>query len=160
MKKLLVMLGSTLVFTTMINAQTAATVNGMEISVEEANKVLYTLTRSNEKTWDKLTKEEKDQLIRMMAPAKVIAARSKKELSTDEKEVALANFYMQKKISQTEVSDEEAEAAYNKMIELAQKEKSDKKLPEFEKVKDSIKMQLRQGKVVSRLMKDAKIELK
>ncbi|HSR73982.1 MAG TPA: hypothetical protein VLL31_03995 [Sulfurovum sp.] len=160
MKKTLVMLGLTLALTTnYAAAQAAGTVNGMEITVEEANKALNSLTKGK-MTWDKLPDDGKKQLIEMMAPAKLVAAESKKSLSDKEKEAALSAFWMQKKMSTTEVTDKEAEDAYNKIKESAQKAKSKQEIPAFETVKNNIKMQLAQEKVVSGLMKNADIKVK
>jgi len=137
----------------------AGSVNGMVITVAEANKALNMLTKGK-MTWDKLPEKGKKQLIEMMAPSKLVAAAAKKGLTDKEKEAALAGFWMQKKISQVEITDKEAKAAYDKMKKAAQKAKSKKKIPEFDKVKNSIKMQLAQTKVVGKLMKNAKIKLK
>ena len=160
MKKILVILGFTLALTTNYAlAATAGTVNGMTITVEEANNALNTLTKGK-MTWDKLPADGKKQLIEMMAPAKLVAAESKKSLTDKEKEAALAGFWMQKKMSTTEVSDKEAEEAYNKMKKAAKEAKSTQQIPAFDAVKNSIKMQLSQEKVVSDLMKNAKINVK
>ena len=160
MKKILVILGFTLALTTnYLSAATAGTVNGMTITVEEANNALNTLTKGK-MTWEKLPDDGKKQLIEMMAPAKLVAAESKKSLTDKEKEAALAGFWMQKKMSTTEVSDKEAEEAYNKMKKAAEEAKSTQKIPAFETVKNSIKMQLAQEKVVSELMQNAKINVK
>ena len=97
-------------------------------------------------TWEKLPAEGKKQLIQMMAPAKLVAAESKKSLTEKEKEAALAGFWMQKKMSETQVTDEEAKDAYDKMKEQAKKAKSKQKIPEFEAAKNSIKMQLHKKK--------------
>ena len=67
---------------------------------------------------------------------------------------------MQKKMSTTEVSDKEAEEAYNKMKKAAKEAKSTQEIPPFDAVKNNIKMQLAQEKVVSELMKNAKINVK
>lgn len=163
MKKILVILGLTLALTTnyavAAAAAVAGTVNGMTITVEEANNALNTLTKGK-MTWDKLPAEGKTQLIEMMAPAKLVAAESKKSLTDKEKEAALAGFWMQKEMSTTEVSDKEAQDAYNKMKKAAEDAKSTQKIPEFDAVKNSVKMQLAQEKVVSKLMKSAKIKVK
>ena len=160
MKKLLLILGLTLgVTSTYLSAGTAATVNGMEITVDEANNALNKLTQGK-MTWEKLPAEGKTQLIQMMAPAKLVAAESKKSLTEKEKEAALAGFWMQKKMSESEVSDKEAKDAYTKMVDVAKKSKSEQKIPEFEAAKNSIKMQLAQEKVVGALMKNAKIKVK
>ncbi len=160
MKKILVILGFTLALTTNYAlAATAGTVNGMTITVEEANNALNTLTKGK-MTWEKLPADGKKQLIEMMAPAKLVAVESKKSLTDKEKEAALAGFWMQKKMSTTEVSDKEAEEAYNKMKKAAKEAKSTQDIPPFDAVKNSIKMQLAQEKVVSELMKNAKINVK
>ena len=141
------------------SASTAATVNSMKITVNEANKALKVLTKGK-MTWAKLPKDGKAQLVQMLAPAKLILAKAKKQLTKKEREAALTGFWMQKKMSKIKVSDKEAQSAYNKMKKVAKKVKSKKKLPPFSKVKNSIKMQIAQEKVVSKLMKKAKIKLK
>jgi len=159
MKKLLAALGLALALTTAsVSAKTAGTVNGMEITVEEANKALEALTKGK-MTWEKLPKDGRVQLIQMMAPSKLVAAASKEGLTHKEKEAALAGFWMQKKMSKTEVSDEEAQKTYDKMKEAAKEAKSKQKIPSFKQVKNNIKMQLRQEKVVSELMKNSKIKV-
>jgi hypothetical protein len=160
MKKILAILGLTLALTTNYAlAVTAGTVNDMAITVEEANNALNTLTKGK-MTWEKLPEDGKKQLIEMMAPAKLVAAESKKSLTDKEKEAALAGFWMQKKMSTTQVTDKEAEDAYNKMKKAAEEAKSTQKIPEFNVVKNSIKMQLAQEKVVAELMQSAKIKIK
>jgi len=160
MKKILAILGLTLALTTQyISAATAGTVNGMEITVEEADKALNQLTKGK-MTWDKLPEDGKKQLIDMMAPAKLVAAEANKSLTEKEKEAALAGFWMQKKISTTPITDKEAQEAYDKMKKMAQESKNTQKIPEFDAVKNNIKMQLSQEKVVAELMKNAKIIIK
>ena len=160
MKKLLAILGLTAVLSTStLLAATAGTVNGMKISVDEANEALKVLTKG-QKTWDTLPADGKTQLIQMMAPAKLVAAESKKSLTEKEKEAALAGFWMQKSMAEAKITDAEAQAAYDKMKEEAKKAKSKEPIPAFEAVKNNIKTQLAQGKVVSKLMKSAKIKVK
>jgi hypothetical protein len=160
MKKFLTIIGLTVAFaTTALVAKTAGTVNGMIITVDEANKALEVLTKGKD-TWGTIPVEGKKQLIQMMAPAKLVAAKSKKALTAKEKEAALAGFWMQKKMSETEVSDKEAKIVYEKMKKAAKKAKSKKKIPAFDVTKNNIKMQLAQEKVVANLMKNAKIKVK
>jgi len=160
MKKILTTLGLAFALTTAtVSAKTAGTVNAMKITVKEANKALKVLTKGK-MTWSKLPKEGKKQLITMMAPSKLVAAASRKGLTAKEKEAALAGFWMQKKMSKTKVSDKEAKKAYDQMKKAAKKAKSKKKIPSYKSVKNNIKMQLKQEKVVGRLMKNAKIRVK
>jgi len=160
LKKLLITLSIGLFFSTMlVNAKTAGTVNGMKITVKEANKALKALTKGK-MTWKKLPKKGKKQLIEMMAPSKLVASAARKGLSKKEREAALAGFWIQKKMSRIKISDKEAKSAYNKMQKAAKKMKSKKRMPSFSKAKNGIKMQLKQEKVVTKLMKKAKIRIK
>jgi len=160
MKKLIALLGLTvLMTTTVVSAKTAGTVNGMIITVEEADKALDVLTKGQKK-WASLPEDGKTQLIQMMAPAKLVAAESKKSLTEKEQEAALAGFWMQKKMTETKVTDEEAKKAYENMKKAAKEAKSKQKIPAFEAVKNQIMMQLAQEKVVGNLMKSAKIKVK
>ena len=160
MKKFLATLGFVLMLTTgNAVAETAGSVNGMEITVVEADEALKSLTKG-EKTWAKLSEDERKQLIHMMAPSKLVAAASKKGLTEKEKEAALAGFWMQKKMAEVKLSDKDVEEAYNKLKKAAEKAKSKQKIPSFDAIKNQIKMQLAQEKVVSELMKSAKIKLK
>jgi len=159
MKRVLATLGLVFILTTLsVSAKTAGTVNGMIITVEEANKALQSLT-NGKMTWEKLPKAGKEQLMEMMAPSKLVATASQKELTAKEKEVALAGFWMQKKMSKIKVSDKEAKKAYDKMKEASKEAKSKQNIPPFKQVKNSIKMQMRQEKVVRELMKNAKIKV-
>ncbi|UPT77036.1 hypothetical protein MN086_08240 [Sulfurovum sp. XGS-02] len=161
MKKTLVILGLALAFTThhAVAATAAGTVNGTTITVEEANSVLNTLTKGK-MTWEKLPADGKKQLIERMALDKLLVAESNKSLTDKEKEAALAGYWMQKKMLSTEVTDKEAQDAYDKMKKAAKEAKSTQTIPAFDVVKNNIKMQLAQEKVVGQLMKNANIKIK
>ena len=160
MKKTLKTVGFALALTTLtLSAQTAGTVNGMEISVDEANKALNVISRG-QATWDKISKEQKEQVLKMIAPSKLAAVKAKKELTQAEKDIALSNLWMQKKISEIKLSDKEVKEAYEKLKAASKKANPNKSFPPFEAAEKSIKMKLAQEKVVGNLMKDAKIKLK
>jgi len=159
-KKVLILLALGFISSsTLVYAKTAGTVNGIKITVKEANKALNLLTKGKQ-TWATLPKEGKKQLIYMLAPSKLVAVTAKKQLTKKEKEGALASYWMQKKMSKINISDSEAKTAYNKMLKMAKKAKSKAKIPSFKKAKAGLKMQLAQEKVVSKLMKKAKIKIK
>ena len=160
MKKILAILGLALILTTTyVVAKTAATVNGMVITVDEANKALDVLTKGQKK-WNTLPAEGKKQLIQMMSPSKLVAAEAKKDLTKKEKEAALSGFWMQKEMAKAKVSDAEAKKAYDAMKAAAKKAKSKQKIPAYNKAKNSVKMQVAQEKVIGKLMKTAKIKVK
>jgi len=160
MKKTLTTIGLALALTTLtVSAETAGTVNGMKISVDEANKALNVVSRG-QATWDKISQQQKEQVLRMIAPSKLAAVKAKKELSPEEKNIALSNLWMQKKMLETKISDEEAKKTYEKLKAAAKKANPKKVFPPFEAAEKSIKMKMAQEKVVGALMKNAKIKLK
>lgn len=165
MKKILTLLGLALALSTTSLLATsplmkiAGKVNDIIITVAEADQTLALLTKGK-KSWDQLNKIEKTQLIRMMAPSKIVAQKATKLLTTKEKERALSGFWMQKETSQTSITDKEAQKAYKKMTKMAKKSNSKQQIPTFETIKNSIKMQLAQEKVVAKLIKNANIKLK
>lgn len=160
MKNRLTILALTLALsTTAIYAKTAGTVNGMIITVEEADKALNIISKGTQK-WAALDAEKKKQVLQMMAPSKLVSEKASKSLSKKEKEAAMSGFWMQKKMAETKVSDEEAKTVYEKMKASAKKAKSTQPIPEFEVAKNSIKMQIAQEKVLGELMKSAKVKVK
>ncbi|AKF24479.1 hypothetical protein YH65_03035 [Sulfurovum lithotrophicum] len=160
MKKTLKTVGLALVLTTLtLSAETAGTVNGMEISVAEANKALNVISRG-QASWDKINKEQKEQVLKMIAPSKLAAVKAKKELTQKEKDVALSNLWIQKKMSEVKLSDKEVKDAYEKLKAAAEKANPKKAFPPFDAVEKNIKMKVAQEKVVADLMKNAKIKLK
>jgi len=160
MRKFLFVLGiGLLLSTTNVVAATAATVNGMKITVKDANKALKVLTKGK-MTWAKLPKSGKKQLIEMMAPSKLVAVAAKRGLTSKEKEIAVSGYWMQKKTARIKISDSEAKKAYNQMKRVAKKMKSRRKIPSFQQAKPNLKRQLAQEKVINSLMRKAKIKIK
>lgn len=157
MKKM--MIAMALLFSLTLQAKVVATVNNMSISEAEANQVLKTLTKGKYQ-WATLPGTDKKQLIQMMAPAKLVLAKAKRYLKTKEKEVAIAGFWMKKEILKQRISDSTVKKAYNKMVKIFKKSKSRKKIPTFAESKEGIKMQLAQDKIMSKLMKSAKVKIK
>jgi hypothetical protein len=160
MKKMLTILSfALLTSTTYVMAQEAGSVNGIKITVKEADKALEVLTKG-QKTWKTLPPKDKKQLIQLMAPSKLVAAKAKKSLTKEEKEAAYTGFWMQKKMASVKISDNDAKLIYKKMVKASSNSKNKQKIPPFESVKNNIKMQLAQEKVVANLMKNAKIKIK
>ena len=158
MKKLLMIVGMALLLNQAALAKTAASVNGITITVEEADNALKVLTEGK-MTWEKLPEGGKKELIHMMAPSKLALAQSKKELSQKEQDAVISGYWMKQKISQINVSDKEAKETYDKMVKIAQKSDSKQKIPSFSKVKENIKLQIKKDQVVNNLMKNAKIKI-
>ncbi len=139
-----------------LNAKIIATVNGYPITEKEANQLLKVLTKGKVK-YSQLSPKDKKQIVRRLAVDKLVIKTAYRSLSKKERDFVIANAWMAKKIRGIKVSDAEAKKAYNKNKELFKK---NGKLVPFKKVKNLIKIQLKQKKVVDRLMKKAKIKMK
>jgi len=135
------------------------TVNGHKITQVEANKVLELMTKKGEKalTFDKLDKKQKDAIVKNLAPGVLIKNKAQAEVSEEEKSQIVANYWMQKKMADMKATDKEAKEIYTKNKKFYKK---DKKQLKFEDVKDYIKMQIKQKKLVDSVMKKAKVVVK
>jgi hypothetical protein len=132
------------------------TIDGMPVTKAEAENTLKALSQGK-MTYDKLPPNGKKQLLEVIAPSKIAAKKAAKELTQEEKDAALSNLWIQKKISKTTVSDKEVKDFYDK-VKKASKEPT--KLPALDQVKDRIKAQLRQEKAIQNIIKSAKIVVK
>jgi TRAP-type C4-dicarboxylate transport system substrate-binding protein len=111
-------------------------------------------------TWETLPEQEKNRVLQMMAPSKMIALNAKNTLTQKQQDTILANFWMQKGVSQVEITDAEVKKRYEKIKKMAKKSKGKKRLPDYAELEKSLKMQLAQEKFVDSLIKEAKIKLK
>lgn len=156
MKKVLVILGVLTSLSTAVFADSVVgSVNGIPIYKTEAQSALKALGNDT-MTFDTLPPEARKQLLEIIAPSKLVAEAAKKDLSTKEKNAALSGFWMQKKMNSTTVTDKEAKDIYEK---IKKSSKEGDKVPPFEQVKENIKMQLKQEKVIEGLMKNIKIKV-
>ena len=137
----------------------AGSINDIYVSIEDADNALNSISKGKA-TWTKVSDNDKMKLLNMIAPSKLIEESAKKDLKSKDTEVAFSNFWMQKKTMKTEVSDKELRSAYDKIKKSAKKAKSKQKIPEFEELKNTLKMQIAKEKVIAGLMKSAKIRLK
>ena len=157
MKKLITAFAVIAALTTAtVTAKVIGTVNGYSITEKEANKLLKVLTHGKVK-YSQLKPKDKKEIVKRLAVDKLVVKTAYKSLSRKERDFVIANAYMAKKIRGIKVSTSEAKKAYNANKRLFVKK--GKTVP-FSKVKNLIKMQLKQKKVVDRMMKRAKIVVK
>jgi len=137
----------------------AGSINDIYVSIEDADNALNSISKGKA-SWAKVSDNDKMKLLNMIAPSKLIEAAAKKDLKSKDTEVAFSNFWMQKKTMKTEVSDKKLRSAYDKIKKSSKKAKSKQKVPEFDQLKNTLKMQIAKEKVIAYLMKNAKIKLK
>ena len=142
--------------TTTITAKVIGSVNGYSITLKEANKLLKVLTHGKVK-YSQLKSKDKREIVKRLSVDKLVVKTAYKSLSRKERDFVIANAWMAKKTRGIKVSNSEAKKAYNRNKQLFKK---NGKIVPYAKVKNLIKMQLRQKKVVDRMMKRAKIIVK
>jgi hypothetical protein len=131
----------------------------LPVSIDKVNRALQMMTKGK-MTWETLPEQEKNRVLQMMAPSKMIALNAKNTLTQEQQDTVLVNFWMQKGISQVEITDAEVKKRYEKIKKMAKKSKGKKRLPDYAELEKSLKMQLAQEKFVDSLIKEAKIKLK
>ncbi len=157
MKKLLTTFAVAAALTTSaITAKVIGTVNGYPITEKEANKLLKVLTNGKVK-YSQLKPKDKKEIVKRLAVDKLVIKTAYRQLSKKERDFVIANAWMAKKTRNIKVSTAEAKKAYDANKQLFKK---NGKLVPFSKVKNIIIMQLKQKKVVDKLMKKAKIVVK
>ena len=137
----------------------AGSINDIYVSIEDADNALNSISKGKA-TWAKVSENDRMKLLNMIAPSKLLEAAAKKDIKPKDTDAAFSNFWMQSKVMKTEVSDKELKSAYDKIKKSAKKAKSKKEVPEFEQLKNTLKMQIAKEKVIAGLMKSAKIKLK
>ena len=137
----------------------AGSINDIYVSIEDADKALNSISKGKA-TWAKVSENDRMKLLNMIAPSKLLEAVAKKDLKSKDAKVAYSNVWMQNKIMKTEISDKELRSTYDRIKKSAKKAKSKQKVPEFDQMKSTLKMQIAKEKVIADLMKSAKIKLK
>jgi len=157
MKKILTTVAVVAALTTSaVSAKVIGTVNGYKITEKEANKLLKVLTKGKIK-YSQLKPQDKAEIVKRLAVDKLVIKTAYRSLSKKERDFVIANAWMAKKTRGVKVSTSEAKKAYNANKALF---KRNGKLVPFSKVKNLVKMQLKQKKVVNGLMRKAKIVVK
>ncbi len=142
--------------TTAVSAKVIGTVNGYKITEKEANQLLKVLTKGKVK-YSQLKPRDKAEIVKRLAVDKLVIKTAYRQLSKKERDFVIANAWMAKQTRKVKVSTAEARKAYNANKQLF---KRNGKIVPFSKVKNLVIMQLKQRKVVNRLMKKAKIVIK
>jgi len=136
-----------------------AIINGHKIRKKQADDYLKERTEGKVSDFDMLPKEQRKRLVQELALPMLISDAAKKELSTDEKEGIYVSMWMKKEADKVSVTDEELKAFYDQVKQRAEARSSNSVIPPFESIKNKIKSQMIEKKIMDNLMKDVKIEI-
>jgi hypothetical protein len=137
-----------------------ATVNGHKIRKKAADNYLKERTKGKVADFDLLPKEQRKRLIRELALPILIADKAKKELSEQEKEGVYVSIWMRKQAGKISVPDEEVQARYDQLKQRAvERNTTNNIIPPFESIKNKMKAQMVEKKIMEGLMKDVEIKV-
>ena len=136
-----------------------ATVNKHKILKREADKHLKARTQGQISNYDLLPLAQRKKLIEEMSIPLLAKDRAKKELSLVEKKAIYSQLWMQKKVQKIKITEKEIVDFYAILKEEAKKRNQLDKLPLFTAIKDRLKMQLIEKKIVEKIMENVKIKI-
>jgi len=136
-----------------------ATINGHKILKKEADAHLKKRTQGKVSNFDHLPKKQRLRLIQEMALPILALDSAQKELSVEEKEAVYARMWMQKEALKIKITDEQVKEVYNQLKQQSQENNSTANIPTFESIKDKMKIQMIEKKMIGKLMKDVEIKV-
>jgi len=136
-----------------------AIVDGRKIRKKEADRYLSKRTKGKVKNFDLLPKAQRLALIKEMVLPQIVASRANKALNPQEKEKVLSGAWMAKSIDNTNVSEEELKRAYDTILAQSQASTPLQQIPPFEKIKERLRRQIAQQKVIEALMQGVAVRL-
>ena len=136
-----------------------ALVNGKKIIKKDADAYISKRTKGQVKDFDLLPKKQRIRLVQEMSIEQLAEDAAKKELTDQEKTAIFSRMWMQKQASKNPVTDAQVKEVYDNLKKRAVESNSTKPIPEFEKIKTSMKMQISEKAIIGTLMKDVNITL-
>ena len=136
-----------------------AVVNKHKIVKKDADSYISLRTRGQIKDFDLLPKKQRTRLVKELAIPSLAADVAKEELNSLEKETALTRMLIQKEAQKITINDEEVMRVYTQMKQQALLNNSTQKVPAFEQIKEKLKSQIIEKRVMAQLMKDVKIQV-
>ncbi len=136
-----------------------ATVSGHKIFKKDADDHLKKRTQGKMSNFDHLPKEQRLRIIQEMALPILASQSAEKELSFKEKETIYVRLWMQKEATKIKITDDQIKEVYDKLKQQSEESSSSKPIPSFESIKDKMRSQMIEKRMMTDLMKDAKITI-
>jgi len=136
-----------------------ATINGHKIIKKDVDEYLSKRTQGKITNFDAIPRQQQKRLIDEVALPVLISDAAEKELSAEEKQSVFSSMWMRKEASTVAVSDAQVMDAYNQLKKEALDRNVTRPLPEFNLIKERLRMQVIERSIVKKLVDDAKIEV-
>ena len=136
-----------------------ATVDGHNILKKDADSYLVQRTQGKIKDFDMIPPQQQKRLISEMAFPMMVLDAARKELSAEEIQSVYNRVWMKKEAQKIAINDEDILKVYNQIKQDALDHNETKPIPPYDAIKDRLKMQMIEKRMMSNLMKDVKIEV-
>lgn len=136
-----------------------ATINGHKIIKKDADAYLKQRTQGKVTDFDQLPPAQRSRLIQELSLPVIVLDTAKKELSEEEKQAVYTRAWMQKEALKIKITDEQAMQVYNQLKQQSQENNATGKIPPFESIKDKLKIQMIEERLIGKLMKDVEIKV-
>ena len=136
-----------------------ATVNGHKVFKKEADAHISKRTQGEITDFDRLAEEQRLRIIQELSLPILALDSAEKELSAEEKEELYKRIWMQQEASKLKITDEQVQAVYDQLKQRAVESNNTANIPTFDSIKDKLKSQIIEKKIIDILMKDVKIKV-
>ncbi len=136
-----------------------ATVNGHKVFKKEADAHISKRTQGEITDFDRLAEEQRLRIIQELSLPILALDSAEKELSAEEKEELYKRIWMQQEASKLKITDEQVQAVYDQLKQRAEESNNTANIPTFDSIKDKLKSQIIEKKIIDILMKDVKIKV-
>ncbi len=136
-----------------------ATVNGHKVFKKEADAHINKRTQGKITDFDRLPEEQRLRIIEELSLPILALDSAEKEISVQEKESLYTGIWMRKEASKIKITDEQVQAVYNQLKQRSEESNNTANIPTFDSIKDKLKSQMIEKKIIDKLMKDVKIKV-
>ncbi len=133
------------------------TVNKHKILKKDADAYLKQRTHGKITNSDSIPPKQRKVLIQELALPILALDAAKKELTPLEKETVFNRTWMQKEAAKTQITDDDVRVIYDKLKQESSDHNDTRPIPPFDAIKNRLKMQMVEKKIMTEIMKDAKI---
>ncbi|PHS38189.1 MAG: hypothetical protein COB07_09185 [Sulfurovum sp.] len=136
-----------------------AIVNGHKLIKKDADEYLKQRTQGKVTNSDKIPPQQRQRLIQELALPILVMDAAKKELSEEEKQMVYNRTWMQKEASKITITDEQALAVYGQLKKQSEENNSTTAIPPFDSIKERLKSQMLEKKMIGKLMENVEIKV-
>ena len=136
-----------------------ATVNGVNIIKQDADNFLKRMTSGKVKDFDSLDENQRKLLISDLARPIVLKSIVETNLTLEEKDGILRQFWLEKQKQNIDVSSDDMLALYEAKKAKSLAANPNAVIPEYLTIGEQLKSELIEKKITQKLMKDVEIEI-